>query len=339
MNVLEKLLERVRISFLEAYQIARAIIDGKFDETIIAALLVALRAHGETPDIIAGFAKALREASLKVNTRGLSPIDTAGTGGDGFHTINASTAAALVTASLGVPTLKHGNRSVSSRSGSADFLEALGYKIDHGPHEAEFMLRKVGFAFLYAPRYHPALKRVMPIRRKLGIRTIFNLIGPLANPGSIRIQVLGVASPKLLEVMTTAALMLNYDRVLVVHGKPGIDEVSISGETEVFELRRKSLDRYTISPEDLGLRRYRIEDLRVSSPNESAKRFLAVINGHGSPADRDFIAANAGAALYVAERASDIRDGVEMALQAIEEGIVAKFIDTLCEVSKYAGLR
>ncbi|ALL00985.1 Anthranilate phosphoribosyltransferase [Pyrodictium delaneyi] len=330
-RVLEALLSGAGIGFHDARKIAAAMLSGGLDDVSIAAILVALRAYGETPDIVAGFATALREACERVDVNGLDPIDTAGTGGDGSHTLNASTSAALIAASLGVPVLKHGNRSVSSRSGSADFLEALGYRIDHGPREAECMLTRVGFAFLYAPRYHPAMKRVMPIRRRLGIRTVFNLVGPLANPGMIRRQVLGVARPELLDVMVSAGAMLGYERLLVVHGEPGIDEVSVSGETIVYELNNGVLEKYTVEPEDLGLKRYNLRELQVETPSESVERFLAVIHGGGRPSDRDFIAANAAAALYAAGRVKSLRDGVEAAIQALEDGTVAGFINKLRE--------
>ena len=333
-RILEALLTGTGIGFDDARKIAAAMLSGELDDAAIAAILVALRAYGETADIVAGFATALRDACEKVDTASLDPIDTAGTGGDGAHTLNVSTAAALVAASLGAPVLKHGNRSVSSRSGSADFLEALGYRIDHGPREAECMLRRVGFAFLYAPRYHPAMKRVMPVRRRLGIRTVFNLVGPLANPGGVRRQVLGVARPELLEVMASAGGMLGYERLLVVHGEPGIDEVSVSGRTTIYELNRGSPEKYTIEPEDLGLKRYSLSELRVETPEESVERFLAVARGGGRPSDRDFIAANAAAALYAAGRVKSLRDGAEAAVQALSEGRVAMLIDSLREACR-----
>lgn len=330
-RVLEALLSGAGIGFHDARKIAAAMLGGRLDDVSIAAILVALRAYGETPDIVAGFATALRGVCERVDVNGLDPIDTAGTGGDGSHTLNASTSAALVAASLGVPVLKHGNRSVSSRSGSADFLEALGYRIDHGPREAKCMLTRAGFAFLYAPRYHPAMKRVMPVRRRLGIRTVFNLVGPLANPGMIRRQVLGVARPELLDVMASAGAMLGYERLLVVHGEPGIDEVSVSGKTIVYELNKGVLEKYTLEPEDLGLKRYNLRELQVETPSESVERFLAVVRSEGRPSDRDFIVANAAAALYAAGRVKSLRDGVEAAIQALEDSTVAGFINKLRE--------
>ncbi len=331
-RLLESLISGPPPSMEEARRIADSIMEGGMDDVEIAAVLVALRARGETPSVVAGFAESLRSRVVRIDTRGLDPIDTAGTGGDGSHTLNASTAAAIVAAGLGVPVLKHGNRGVSSRSGSADFMEALGYRVDHGPREARCMLERVGFAFAFAPRYHPAMKRVMPVRRKLGVRTVFNLVGPLSNPGLVRRQVLGVASPGLAPVMAEAASMLGYESLLVVHGEPGIDEVSVAGETVVYELSGRRLERYTVAPEDLGVpRRYSVNELRVSGPGESVERFLKVVSGFGREADKAFIAVNAAAALYVAGRAKDLRDGYEQAVNAIDEGVVAGFLSRLRE--------
>jgi anthranilate phosphoribosyltransferase len=330
-EILESILGGARLSFAEAEEIADAMLSGDLDDVAIAAILVALRTREEAPEAVAGFAASLRKACIRVNTGNLEPLDTAGTGGDGAQTLNASTAAAIVAASLGVPVLKHGNRGVSSRSGSADFLRELGYIIDHGPREAECMLRTIGFAFLYAPLYHPAMKRVMPVRRRLGIRTIFNLAGPLANPGIVRRQVLGVARPELLKIVASAGAALGYRHLLVVHGEPGVDEVSVSGKTTIYELRGSKLEKYVVDTKDLGLREYSISELRVESPSESVKRFLDVAHGRGRPGDRAFIAANAGAALYVAGRVKSIRDGVELALQALDEGSVASYVNKLLE--------
>ena len=333
-KLLETILEGRGLSYKEACKVAIAMLRGVLDDVVIAAFLVALRARGETSDIVAGFARALRRTCVRVESSSLDPIDTAGTGGDASHTINASTAAAIVAASVGAKVLKHGNRGISSYSGSADFMEALGYQIKHGPSTARCLLERVGFAFLYAPNYHPAMKRVMPVRVKLGIRTVFNLVGPLSNPGLVKRQVLGVASPNLLSTMAEAGIMLGYKSLLVVHGEPGIDEVSVSGRTTVYEVKGSKYEKYYVEPEDLGLRRYSIEELKVSDPRESVERFMAVVSGRGRSCDRDFIAANAGAALYVAGKVRSIRDGVEAALQAISEGRTSHYIKVLQEVSR-----
>ena len=334
-ELLESILGGRGLTFDQAREIAGSMLRGELDDVSIAALLVALRARGETAEVVAGFASSLRESCLRVDTEGLDPIDTAGTGGDGAHTINASTAAAIVAASLGVKVLKHGNRGVSSRSGSADFIEALGYPINHGPREASCILARAGFAFLFAPAYHPAMKRVMPVRRRLGIRTVFNLVGPLANPGMVKRQVLGVASMSLAPVMAEAGSLLGYEKLLIVHGEPGIDEVSVSGDTIFYEAGKGGVERYKLSPRDLGVARtYPLSELRVESPSESVERFLRTARGEGREADAAFIAVNAAAALYVAGAVKDLRDGVETALQALRDGVVYDFIERLREVAR-----
>ncbi len=332
-ELLEKIIDGPGLSIEEARRVALSMLEGGLDDVGIAAVLVALRAKGETPDVVAGFASALRETCVKVDVPpGPEPIDTAGTGGDRSHTINASTAAALAASALGARVLKHGNRSVSSRSGSADFLEALGYTIDHGPREARCMLERVGFAFLFAPRYHPAMKRVMPVRRKLGIRTVFNLVGPLSNPGLVKRQVLGVATPRLLGLMAEAGARLGYEKLLVVHGEPGIDEVSVSGETRVVLVengRVEGEERY--KPEELGVQRHPLHLLRVETPEESVERVRRVFEGRGARHDHDFIAVNTAFALLAAGTVKDPREGVEMFRQAVEEGKLAEHLEKIIE--------
>ncbi|AEM39678.1 anthranilate phosphoribosyltransferase [Pyrolobus fumarii 1A] len=330
-ELLEKILSGPGLTHQEAREIALMMLKGGIDDVGIAAILVALRARGETPEVVAGFAAALRETCVKVQVPpGVEPIDTAGTGGDRSHTINASTAAALAASALGAYVLKHGNRSVSSKSGSADFLERLGYKIDHGPDEARCMLEKARFAFLYAPRYHPAMKRVMPVRRKLGIRTVFNLVGPLSNPGLVKRQVLGVASPQLLETMSKAGAILGYERLLVVHGEPGIDEVSVTGATTVVLVEKGSvLDTVRYTPEELGAKRHPLHLLRVETPGESVERVRRVFQGEGAPHDTDFIAVNTGFALYAAGVVSEPREGVELFKQALAEGRLAEHLENV----------
>lgn len=300
------------------------------DDLDRAAVLAALRARGEAPGEVAGFSMALLSMATRVEAPG-RVLDTAGTGGDGSSTLNVSTAAALVAASLGATVAKHGNRSISGRSGSADFMKAIGYNIDHGPRTAECMLRKVGFTFLYAPNYHKLMAAVAPVRRRLGVRTIFNLAGPLSNPARPRYQVLGVADRRLLDVMAEAGSMLGYERLLVVHGYPGIDEVSISGPTLVAEPGGR---RYVISPEDLGVEECSVEELRVEGPGESAARALEAMKGGGRRCDRLFIAANAGLATYTYGLAGSPKAGVSMALEAMESGRTVEYLGRVVEASR-----
>ncbi len=333
--LLERILNGDNMTIEESYSLAVSMLKGEMDEVIVSALLTALRAKGESPEEIAGFAKALRDTCIKPRISRRPLLDTAGTGGDGSNTINASTAAAIISASLGVPVAKHGNRGVSSRSGSADVMRALGYNVEHGAAEAECMVEKAGFAFLYAPLFHPAVKAVMPVRRRLGVRTIFNLVGPLSNPALAERQVLGVASEELALRMSSAATRLGYERLLVVHGEPGVDEVSVSGSTLIIEVEGDSRrDGYRVEPEDLGVGRHSLSKLRVGSPEESAERIRRVLAGAGRREDRDFILANAAAALYAYGKADDLADGLELARQAVDDGIAAAFLDTMISYNK-----
>ena len=331
-GVLERII-RGPLGFDEAKEIAYSMLEGRLDDVGKAAILVALRVRGEAPEEVAGFSSALRSMALRVDYGG-DLLDTAGTGGDGRHTLNVSTAAALTAAALGVGVAKHGNRGVSSRSGSADFMEALGYNINHGPDAARCMLERVGFTFLYAPRYHKLMANVMGVRRRLGVRTIFNLIGPLSNPAGVRFQVLGVAEERLMKLMAEAGARLGYSRLAVVHGYPGIDEVSVEGPTRVLEASGSRVEEYLVDPEDLGVEPCSVGDLTVSSPGESVSRVLNVFKGAGRPCDRGFIAANAGLSLYIAGITGDPRDGVEMVLQAFDEGRVMEYIGRVLEANR-----
>ncbi len=307
---------------LAEYMLLRA------DDVARAAVLAALRARGEAGSEVAGFSMALRSMATKVEAPG-RVLDTAGTGGDGSSTINASTAAAIVAASRGAITAKHGNRSISGKSGSADFMDKLGYNIGHDAETARCMLERIGFTFLYAPAYHKIMAAVAPVRRRLGVRTIFNLAGPLSNPAAPRVQLLGVSEPRLLDVMSQAGRELGYERLLVVHGHPGIDEVSISGPTLVVDNGK----RYTLTPEELGVEPCTLEELRVSSPEESVNRAIEAMNGGGRRCDRAFIAANAGMALYAYGLASTPARGVDMALDAMENGDAARLARLAVELS------
>jgi anthranilate phosphoribosyltransferase len=332
-DLLDKVARRVHLTFEEAYGVARDMLGG-VDEALGAAVLMGLRVKGEAAEEIAGFAKALRDSCIKIPLGEELDrfIDTAGTGGDGFGTLNASTIAALVSAYLGAHVIKHGNRSVSSTSGSADFLEALGFNIEIPPKKVAEMALKYRFSFAFAPAYHPAMRNVMPVRRKLGIRTIFNLIGPLANPALVTRQLIGVADSSLIDVMAQAAMMLGFEKAVLVHGEPGIDEVSVFGKTIVVEVNGRRIDKYLVEPRDLGLREYRIEDVHVSSPRESVERFKRAV-ASADLASRDFITANTAFALYVAGIVRDLKDGVELVKAEFDEGVL-DYVDELVRVSR-----
>jgi len=292
------------------------------------AVLTAMRCRGETAEEVAGFVKFAREVAVRVPLR-VEAIDTAGTGGDGAGTINLSTAAAVVAAAAGARVLKHGNRSASGLYGSADFMEAVGYNLDVGPEKAAEMVERVGFAFVFAPKYHPAFAKVAPVRRQLPFRTVFNLVGPLANPGLVRRQLIGVAERRLLDVVGgVAALLLEF--ALVVYGS-GVDEVSTEEPTEVVEVRRGAAERYVVTPEDFGIQKTPIP--RASGREEAVALALAGLRGEHKEAEAA-IAANAAAALYVAGVVKDLRDGYELAVKTIREGAAYRKLLEAVEASQ-----
>jgi len=327
-QLLKRLSGGEALSLDESYLLAREILSGGLSDVAIAATLTAMRCRGETAEEVAGFVKFAREVAVKVPLR-VEAIDTAGTGGDGAGTINLSTAAAVVAAAAGARVLKHGNRSASGLFGSADFVEAVGYNLDVGPEKAAEMVERVGFAFVFAPKYHPAFARVAPVRRQLPFRTVFNIVGPLANPGLVKRQLIGVSERRLLDVVGGVASML-LDTALVVYGS-GVDEVSAEGPTEVVEVRRGRAERYVVTPEDFGVQKTPIP--RASSREEAVALALAGLRGEHREA-MVAIAVNASAALYVAGVARDFRDGYGLAVNAIREGAAYRKLMEAVEASR-----
>jgi anthranilate phosphoribosyltransferase len=327
-QLLKRLSSGETLSLDESYLLAREILSGSLSDVAIAAVLTAMRCRGETAEEVAGFVKFAREVAVKVPLR-VEAIDTAGTGGDGAGTINLSTTAAIVAAAAGARVLKHGNRSASGLFGSADFMEAVGYNLEVGPEKAAEMVERVGFAFVFAPKYHPAFARVAPVRRQLPFRTIFNLVGPLANPGLVRRQLIGVAERRLLDVVGGVAVLL-LDFALVVYGS-GVDEVSTEGPTEVVEVRRGTVERYVVTPEDFGIQKTPIP--RASGKEEAVALALAGLRGEHKEAETA-IAANAAAALYVAGVVKDLRDGYELAVKTIREGAAYRKLLEAVEASR-----
>jgi anthranilate phosphoribosyltransferase len=313
--LLEKIVNRASLSFDEARELAQKIMNGEVPDVIVSAILVGLRMKGESVEEIAGFASAMREAAVKIN--GGDAIDVVGTGGDGTSTINVSTATALLTSILH-PVAKHGNRAVSGRSGSADAMEALGYRIEVGPREAEELLKRTRFVFLFAPLYHPAMKRVMPIRKTLGIRTIFNILGPLINPASPRRLVVGVFAKSFAKLVAEALTILGVERAFVVHGEPGIDEVSPESVTHIYEVRGRSVEYYTVDPSEFGVKPVSVKSLVASTAEESVVRILRASKGLDEAA-ATFIKVNAGLVLSLASYAKDFRDGAELAEQLLPQ--------------------
>ena len=288
-------------------------------EAQIGALLSALRAKGETETEIAGFAQGMRDAARTIAPDRTPLVDTCGTGGDDYDTINVSTTSAIVAAGAGVPIAKHGNYSVSSSSGSADVLEVAGVTVDAEPPAVESAIERDGIGFMLAPVFHPAMKAVIGPRKELGMRTIFNVLGPLTNPAAAEAQLLGVYDPDLVPVIARALTQMPVDRALVVHGS-GMDEIGLHDETTVAEVAGDSIEEFTLTPEDLGLDSAPIADVAGGTPEENAADLEAILTGEEQGAKRDLILANAGAAIYVAGEADSLTDGVEAAANAIDDG-------------------
>ncbi|QIO23730.1 anthranilate phosphoribosyltransferase [Haloarcula sp. JP-L23] len=297
-------------------------------EAQIGALLTALRAKGETEGEIAGFAQGMRDAARTIEPDRAGLVDTCGTGGDDYDTINVSTTSAIVAAGAGVPIAKHGNYSVSSSSGSADVLEVAGVNVDAEPPAVKDRIERDGIGFMLAPVFHPAMKAVIGPRKELGMRTVFNILGPLTNPADADAQVLGVYDPDLVPIMAEALARLDVERALVVHGS-GLDEIAIHGETTVAEVTGDSISEYSITPEDIGLETHDIEAVAGGSPEENAEDLRGIVSGEVTGAKRDIILANAGAAIYVAGVAETHTDGVELAREAIDSGAAAAKLEDL----------
>ncbi|MBV8686417.1 MAG: anthranilate phosphoribosyltransferase [Alphaproteobacteria bacterium] len=296
-----------------------ALVDGRLEETAIAAMLIALRLKGETTDELIGAARALRAADLDFERPDYLFADSCGTGGDGSGTINVSTAAAFVAAAAGLPVAKHGNRSVTSRCGSADVLERLGARLDISPAESRRALDQTGFCFLFAPQYHPGLRHAGPVRRALKVRTVMNVLGPCVNPAEPPVQLLGVADARLVEPVAHTLAALGTERALIVHGA-GLDEIALHGETEAASVRGGAVERMTLAPEAAGLARRPLAELKGGSPEENAERLSALLMGYGLAAETDAVALNAGALLMTAGLAADLAEGVERALDALRSG-------------------
>jgi anthranilate phosphoribosyltransferase len=301
---------------------------GNFDEAEAAAFLVALRMKGESPGEIAVAVQVLRESMIRVQAPMRPVLDTCGTGGDGLGTFNVSTATALVAAGAGVPVVKHGNRSVSSRSGSADVLTALGVPVESGPAWAQRTLDSCGFAFCFAPHFHPALAKVGPLRRRLGVRTLFNLLGPLLNPASAEYQLLGVGRRELLDPMAGAVAKLGDREAILVCGEDGLDEVTLTGRTLVRWVCGGTVAQAEWTPRDFGLAAIELADLAADGPAASAEIIRRALAGADGPARR-LVLANAAAALLAARRASTLPEGVALAARSIDSGAAARVLSQL----------
>jgi anthranilate phosphoribosyltransferase len=316
----------------EADRIFSLLLSGKAAEEDIKSFLLALSARKPTTEEFVGAVTAMR-AQMKAITAPPMAIDLCGTGGDGMGTLNISTAVSFVVAAAGVPVAKHGNRSMSSKSGAADILEALGVRIDLEPARAEQVLRQAGIVFLFAQIHHPAMRHVARARQAIGKRTIFNLLGPLANPAGVKRQLVGIFAEEWLTPYAEALRALGCERAMVVHGRDGLDELTTTDITYVATLTDDVVTRSEIAPEDAGLARAGIADLKGGTPKENAAALLELLEGKGRPAYRDIVLLNAGAALIVAEKAKTISEGVALARQAIDSGRARTTLNQLVAAS------
>jgi len=316
----------------EAASVMEEIMSGEATPAQFGAFVTALRLKGETVDEIVGLAKTMRAKATPVITD--EPVvDTCGTGGDGLHTFNISTAAAFVAAGGGLKVAKHGNRAMSSQCGSADVLEALGIKIDLDAEQVQRCLQKVGMGFMFAPVFHPAMKHAAAPRREIGIRTVFNLLGPLTNPAGAKAQVLGAADEMLVEKLALVLQGLGCHHALVVHGEDGLDEITVTGKTRVCELKDGNIVSYSVSPEDFGLSRASLDSLRGSTIDENAARLRSILAGAPGP-QRDVVLMNAGAVLLAGDRVGTLQQGVALAKEIIDSGRAQAKLEQLIEFTQ-----
>jgi anthranilate phosphoribosyltransferase len=310
------------------------ILDDVVPDTLVAGFLVALRLKGEAAAELAGGVRAMRKRARPLDLSNFNLLDTAGTGGDLASTFNISTGAALVAAAAGVATAKHGNRAISGRVGAADVLETFGVRLELDPAGLRRCLERARICFVFAPAYHPVLARLAVLRRTLGIRTIFNLMAPLANPARPHYQLLGVAEPRLLRPMAEALAMLGIDHAMVVHGNDGLDEISIATSTTVIEVRDTALQEYTVAPEEFGLQKASAAALVTADAREAMEVLRRALSGDSGPA-RDVLALNAGAAIYVGNGAPTLAAGVARAVEILVSGRALKTIEELRVASQY----
>ncbi len=326
---LNRLIEGDRLSDQEAYTIMDHIMKGQVTTEQLTSLLSILRLRGETVAELLGFTNGMREHMKTIQHQEEVVVDTCGTGGDGHSTFNISTAVAIVLASMGVKVAKHGNRKVSSSSGSADVLELLGIPVESTSEQAEERLAHQGMTFLYAPLYHQAMKHAVPARKALGFRTFFNLLGPLSNPANSRHQVIGLYDNSLGEKLAETLRSLGSQHVLLVTGKEGLDEMSIAEPTDIVELKKGEISRVELKPEEVGLKRGNLKDIQVQNAMESARLIQEVFEGRSNESARDIVVLNAAAGLYVAGKTDSIKDGVSIVKQAMDNGIVLNYYQSI----------
>ncbi|HEY8355246.1 MAG TPA: anthranilate phosphoribosyltransferase [Methylophilaceae bacterium] len=328
-QALQTLIDGGSFSFDQMTGIMRQVMQGELTPAQIAALLIGLRVKGETPEEIAAAAHVMRSLATRVNIRnGAHLVDTCGTGGDGIQTFNVSTAGAFVAAAAGAVVAKHGGRSVSSTCGSIDVLEALGIDVNQTPEQVAASVDEIGIGFMFAPNHHSAMKYAAPVRRELGVRTLFNLLGPMTNPAGARRQVMGVFHRDLTTLLANALRHLGSEHVMVVHGADGMDEISFSGDTYVAELKDGEVREYVINPQQFGLPLHDVQRIQVLNVEQSKDMVLDVLAGRPGPA-RDIVLLNAGATIYVAGLADSLEAGIAAAVQAIDSGAAMRKLEQL----------
>ncbi|MDQ7037721.1 MAG: anthranilate phosphoribosyltransferase [Aquificota bacterium] len=333
-TALQRISEGEDLTSEEMYGVLDQIVSGNATDAQIGAFIMGTKMKGETVEEIVGAARFFREKATKVPVENPDEVvDTCGTGGDRSGTFNVSTVTAFVVAGAGIKVAKHGNRSVSSRCGSADFLERVGAKIDLPAEKVARMIEEIGVGFMFAPLFHPAMRRVIGPRREVGVRSIFNLVGPLSNPAGARRQLLGVFSDGLVETLTRVLPNIGVKRAFVVHGKDGIDEVSVSAPTLVGELKGEEIKVYELSPEDFGFRRFSVEDVCVGGPEESVRMGLSVLEGEEGP-PRYMVLMNSALAIVASGKTDDLRTALEMAKESIDSGRAKRKLEEFVEVSK-----
>jgi len=332
-EALNRIINHQEIPHDDMLSLMRQIMQGEVSPVLISAIITGLRVKKETIGEISAAAKVMREFATPVNVTDRNHlIDTCGTGGDASHTFNISTAAAFVSAAAGVRVAKHGGRSVSSKSGRADVLEALGVNLNQTPEQVADSIGTIGVGFMFAPNYHSAMKHAAPVRRELGIKTIFNILGPLTNPAGAKNQVLGVFDAKLVSTLAHVLQQLGSDHVMIVNGADGLDEITISGETRVGELKQGKVTEYTIRPEDFGLQSAPITSIQVDDSEQARAMLISVLENKKGPA-RDIALLNAGAAIYVSGIAETLVNGIHLAQRAIESGAALQKLHELVAFS------
>jgi anthranilate phosphoribosyltransferase len=331
-QAIEQLINQTSLSYTHSQQLFNEIMQGNMSEIELSALLIALKIKGEVSDEIAGAAASMRENAVKFNTSLTQLADSCGTGGDGSNTINISTTAAIVAAAAGINMVKHGNRSVSSNSGSADLLKALGINIEMTPEQAVTCLEKTHFTFLFAPLYHSGVRHAMGVRTTLKTRTIFNILGPLANPAAPEVQLLGVYDESLCMPMAHTLKTLGTQRAMIVHGS-GTDEIALHGPTTVVELNNGKITQYTLNPSDFNLANYSLEQLAGEGPQYNANASLAILQGNGTPAHNAAIIVNVAALLYLTGKVKTLIEGAEHTQELLATGKAMTTLNEIIEVS------